>query len=252
MDANKPLKDLQNLCRYILMPGPDLFTWRRVRLKSHWKKGPRRFLDAGSGNGWFSYLAYRSGATVVAVNHDEEQVHKSKLFYNEWLGIPEDRLCFKKISLYDLGGLEGGFDEIICYETLEHVKDDLKVCQLFWKLLKPGGTLHLCCPYAEHPKWKNEILDLEEKGYHVRAGYTEKSYHALLGLAGFVADRFDGVGGPMLVRIHFFILNMQLKFGNWMAMPFLVLFLPVIGLDERSPKVPFSLYVQALKPRDIR
>jgi cyclopropane fatty-acyl-phospholipid synthase-like methyltransferase len=37
-------------------------------------------LDAGSGNGYFSWLAYQSGANVFALNFDGEQVKKAREF----------------------------------------------------------------------------------------------------------------------------------------------------------------------------
>jgi ribosomal protein L11 methylase PrmA len=84
------------------MPGMDLFTRRRVRLCRHWKTGPRNVLDAGSGNGWFSYLAYKTGATVTGINIEDAQLEKSIQFFNRWMNIPEDRLNFKKLNLYEI------------------------------------------------------------------------------------------------------------------------------------------------------
>ena len=92
--------------RRLLMPGFDLCTRRRVRLSKYWKRGPRRFLDAGSGNGWFSYLAFRSGAIVTGVSALENEVDKSKQFYNTRLGAPTDRLDFKVLNLYQVEQLE--------------------------------------------------------------------------------------------------------------------------------------------------
>src|SRR5438132_9646815 len=113
---------LFNWARRALMPGFDLMTRRRVRLRRYWKTGPRTVLDAGSGNGWFSYLAYRSGATVTAVNNVADQVEKATAFYNGWLGIPTARLAFQQLNLYDIDCFPAeSFDEIICYETLEHI-----------------------------------------------------------------------------------------------------------------------------------
>src|SRR5881296_2631908 len=171
--------------RRLIMPGADLFTRRRVRLKRYWQTGSRRVLDAGSGNGWFSYLAVRSGATVVAVNMDEGQVKKAIRFYNKTFGIPTDRLEFRLLNLYNVETIPGSFDEIICYETLEHIKRDTEVCSSFFRMLRPNGILHLCCPNADHPRWRNEWLDDKEGGYHVRAGYTLKTYQELLEPLGF-------------------------------------------------------------------
>src|SRR4029453_5682533 len=93
--TNMPSAALRNPIRLALMPGFDLLTRRRVFLARYWRSGPRRVLDAGGGNGWFAYLAYRSGAAVLAIGNEEGQVAKARAFYNGWMGIPEDRLRFQ-------------------------------------------------------------------------------------------------------------------------------------------------------------
>ena len=112
------------------------------------------------GNGWFSYLAYRSGATVVGINNEAGQVAKAQAFYNGWLQIPEDRLQFRLGDLRSIAALTiDPCDEIICYETLEHILDDAALCREFHRLLSPGGNLHICVPNAGHPRWASEGLD---------------------------------------------------------------------------------------------
>ncbi|MDP2938689.1 MAG: class I SAM-dependent methyltransferase [Candidatus Omnitrophota bacterium] len=238
---------MRNHLRWWLMPGLDLFTRRRVRLCSYWLSGSRRVLDAGSGNGWFSYLAYRLGATVIAVNIAQDQVQKATQFYNLWRGIPLSQLKFIKLNVYNLDCLEPGFDEIICYETLEHIKDDVKICKLFWKLLKPGGFLHLCSPYAEHPRWRKERLDIKEKGGHVREGYTLESYRSMLEPIGFQIIDTEGMGGPILTKVCFVIQALKNRFGNVWCLPFVLLAIPLIWLDPRHMNRPYSLYVKAVK-----
>ncbi len=230
-----------------LMPGADLFTRRRMQLTAHWMKGKRRVLDAGFGNGWFSYLAYRSGADVVAVNFAEADVKKATAFYNIWKKVPSDRLRFVHKNLYEIDSFEPGFDEIICYEVLEHIKDDDQVCRSFYRLLRPGGVLHLCCPNAEHPKWANETLDLEEKGYHVRPGYTLDSYKRLLEPIGFRVVQSEAVGGPLLVHLNDSVAWVRRHVGDALSMPLVFVSEPFIRCDPRHPKRPYCLYVKAVK-----
>ncbi len=241
---------LFNYGRLLLMPGFDLFTRRRVRLKKYWRTGPRRVLDAGSGNGWFSYLAYRSGATVSAVNVSPEQVEKARQFYNEWLKVPTDRLRFNLLNVYELDTLDGTFDEIICYETLEHIKGDSEVCAAFFRKLNPGGALHLCCPFAEHPKWRSEPLDLEERwGGHVRAGYTLDSYRQLLCPLGFEITTSESFGGAGLAWAMAQVFKMEDRFGGFS--PPMLAALPLfafVWLDHGEPSCPYSIYVRAEKP----
>jgi SAM-dependent methyltransferase len=238
----------KNLMRFLMLPGTDIFTRRRTYIERNWGHGPRRVLDAGFGNGWFAYRAYRSGASVTALAIQSELIAKAKGLYNNFLGIPEDRLSFLEMNLYDLGKIEGRFDEIICYETLEHIRDDRHVCAEFHRLLKPNGILHLCCPNAEHPHWQREQLDAEERGGHVRHGYTERTYRQLLEPLGYRIDRLERIGGPLLVFLQ---QKLQAPIRNWLgelgAAAIAAVAVPFVRFDEANPKVPFSIYVKAVR-----
>jgi SAM-dependent methyltransferase len=235
--------------RWLLMPGFDLCTRRRVRLQKYWKKGQRDFLDAGSGNGWFSYLAYRSGASVTAVSFSQDEVVKARTFYNERLGVEDKNLSYEYLNLYDLEQRTTGklFDEIICYETLEHIKDDRRVCQMFFRMLKPGGVLHLCCPNADHPRWQAEVLDVEERGGHVRAGYTLASYRTLLEPIGFSITDVEGVGGAILSKAETTLSAARRRFGDVGCLPLAVLSFPLVWIDKAKSDSAFSIYVRAVK-----
>lgn len=49
---------LRDEVRNWLYPGLDLHVRNRGSLAKYWKTGPRDVLDAGSGNGYFAWLAY--------------------------------------------------------------------------------------------------------------------------------------------------------------------------------------------------
>jgi SAM-dependent methyltransferase len=238
----------RNCFRYFALPGTDIFTRRRTALEKYWLTGERKVLDAGFGNGWFSYRAYKSGATVLALAIGSDLVGKAKALYNGFLGIAENRLSFREMNLYDAAHLDKTFDEIICYETLEHIRNDAVVCATFWQLLRPGGVLHLCCPNAEHPRWQVEALDVAESGGHVRNGYTEDSFRKLLEPIGFQIDRFEGVGGPFLVFLQEKVqMPLRRVFGEPAAAAVAAIASPFVALDKPSPPVPFSIYVRAIR-----
>lgn len=246
--ANKLFRALKNFIKYATLPGADIFTRIRGRLRTYWQIGEREVLDAGCGNGWFSYLAYKSGATVLAVSFDAELIAKDIAFYNGFLKIPKKRVTFEQQNLYGIGNTAKRFDEIICYETLEHIKDDRKICENFFRILKPGGILHLCCPNAEHWRWRAEKLDAQESGGHVRAGYTVESYEKLLRPIGFEIVDIAGVGGALAVywqeNIQAFARRILGEFGATIVA---IVGIPILKLDSLNPKVPFSLYVKVRK-----
>jgi len=47
------------MIRNFLYPGLDLHTRNRASLTRFWQRGPRDVLDAGCGNGYFSWLAIK-------------------------------------------------------------------------------------------------------------------------------------------------------------------------------------------------
>src|SRR5438445_13414144 len=102
--------------RDILYPGLDLHTRNRGSLSRFWRTGARDVLDAGSGNGYFSWLAYQSGARVVAMNYEPEQVEKAREFLIVHKGANPERLRFEPRNLYDLPSETRAFDEVICFE----------------------------------------------------------------------------------------------------------------------------------------
>ena len=234
--------------RSLVFPGLDLHTRNRADLCRFWRKGPRDFLDAGSGNGYFSWLAYLSGARVVAFNYNDTQVEKARGLLLGYRKADPLRLRFEQRNLYDLGTEQRSFDEIICYETLEHIQRDSDVVREFFRLLRPGGTLHVCCPNRLHPRHRAEVLDATEGGGHVRPGYTAEDYRTLLEPAGFRIEMTAGIG-PRSVCIADAVLRwIRHRFGDVLALPLLPIGLLVLGFSRLNPEVPFSIYVQAVRP----
>lgn len=234
--------------RSILYPGLDLHTRNRASLCRFWKTGPRDVLDAGSGNGYFSWLAYQSGARVVAMNFEREQVEKSRNFLLDHRRADPARLRFEQCNLYDLTGETRLFDEIICFEVLEHLLRDREVVTEFYRILRPGGALHLCCPHRLHPRHQREVLDEQESGGHVRPGYTEEDYRNLLEPVGFQIDSVVGIGTPAVYHADRMLRLIRNRLGDWAALPLFPIALPAVWFAWLNPRMPFSLCVNATKP----
>lgn len=245
--------------KYCLFPGINLHSrLRYTRLPEHFESGaitkPRIVLDAGSGNGMLGYQSYRTGNSVVGISVKGSEVVGSRKFFNEYLGIPRERLRFEEANLYDLNYPDEQFDEIICAEVLEHLRRDSDVCRSFWRMLKPGGVLHICAPNAEHPYNKNFPLDHEENGGHVRAGYTEDSYRGLLEPLGFEVEQIMGLGGPIRQAFNRWIKEIQSRYGVGAGLPLFLLALLILPFERRdvNPSMPFSIYAKVRKPLEKR
>lgn len=237
--------------RTLLYPGLDLHTRNRASLCRFWKTGPRDVLDAGSGNGYFSWLAYKTGARVVAMNYEQEQVEKARNFLAKYRRADPACLQFERCNLYDLTRETRTFDEIICFEVLEHLLRDRDVVTEFYRILHPGGALHLCCPHRLHPRHQAEVLDTKESGGHVRAGYTEEDYRNLLEPIGFQIESVVGIGTPAIYHADRILRVIRNRFGDWAALPLLPIALPAVWFAALNPRMPFSLYVKAVKPAGI-
>jgi 2-polyprenyl-3-methyl-5-hydroxy-6-metoxy-1,4-benzoquinol methylase len=229
-----------------LFPGLDLHTRCRYRwLPPLFTFGPIETLDVGFGNGAFSLAAARKGNHVTAVSMDQKQVDKAKAFF----GPRREQITFMCLNAYKLRDLGRQFDQIICLETLEHIRDDQGMVHLFWDLLRPGGTLQLCCPNAAHPEHNLGRVNGPEDGGHVRDGYTLESYRKLLEPVGFVIERHLGLGSHILTTLDRPIRQIRNRFGDVAALPFFAINWPVTYVFDRpNPPMPYSLHVVARKP----
>ena len=237
--------------KWMLFPGLNLHARLRYQTMPTFLGRPengqeRTVLDAGCGNGMLSYQAYLMGNRVIGVSIKSEVQRNQKLF-NEYHGISEDRLSFLDHNLYDIESLNLQFDEIICCEVMEHIRGDQQVCRSFFNILKPGGVLHLCCPNAEHPDHANYPLDPDETGGHVRPGYTEQSYRELLEPIGFEVSAPIGLGGSVRQACNKPITRVQEVCGKYFGLPVFAVLAPLTVFDSKTPRVPYSLYVQATR-----
>lgn len=238
--------------KWLLFPGVNLHARLRGRILPAKFGSPangqtRHILDAGCGNGMLAYHSYQRGNTVLGISIKEGEIARNKKLFHEHLGVPKDRLDFRVHNIYDLDQLGQQFDEIICTEVLEHIVRDDEVCQSFYRALKPGGMLHLCCPNAEHPDHIHYHLDDDESGGHVRNGYTLATYKALLEPIGFKIEESLGLGGGLRQTCNKWILRAQNTVGFPAGLMLFLAFAPLQVMDSRSPRVPYSLYVRAAK-----
>lgn len=235
------------LAKRILFPGLDLHTRCRYKfLPELFREGDIDTLDAGCGNGALSYAAYKKGNRVLGVSYVKREVDDTNQLF-AWMGIPRERLDLMQLNLYQLRTLNRKFDQIICSETLEHIKRHEEVIESFAAMLNPGGRLVLCCPNAPHPENALGRKDVPEDGGHVRDGYTLESYREILEPAGFEIKEHMGLGSPLLCRLDNLWRQLRARVGDAGSFPLFIVLLPFTLFDYKNPKVPLSLVVVAEK-----
>ena len=239
-----------------LYPGPDLHIRQRgaAVLRHLAAAHGLRVLDAGCGNGYFSFLAEAEGCDVIGVSVDESSIRRCEAF-RDFLGVTSERVQFRVMNLYDLGSMPETFDRIICVETLEHILDDEKVLRSFWDRLKPGGRLIIGVPNLDGPDFYGEVVSTAEDGGHVRKGYTHAQLESMLSRIGFTSIARDVYGGGWTRRaiaLHRRLDTAGSALGA-RAAPALgvVAFLalrPLTMLDRFSRAEPLSILVVANRP----
>ncbi len=146
----------------------DRWLW----LRKHILRGPRRTLDAGCGTGAFAMYAAKAGNEVVGISfhprENEVAARRARI-----LGLTNIR--FVTGNLGELSAMRaalGSFDQVICFETMEHIMDDRKLLRDLASILRPGGRLLLTVPHLHYHRMPGDSISKVEDGRHVRWGYT--------------------------------------------------------------------------------
>jgi SAM-dependent methyltransferase len=244
------------LAKQVFYPGLDWHIRQRGRAVRPYVKQVEgtRTLDAGCGNGYFSFAACDFGHRVRAISIDSDAIARAKE-YRSFLNYSPDLVQFEVMNLYDLGRLKEAFQQIFCLETLEHIRDDRRVLQLFHQRLVPGGDLILGVPNRAAPPLYGETLSVSEDGGHVRQGYTFVELDHLLSECGFrvKAHSCYGRGATrMAVNIQRRLTIWSAGLGRWSALlcagvqaaAFLSV-APIVAVDRLSRGEPISILVVA-------
>jgi SAM-dependent methyltransferase len=159
----------------------DRWLWLRRTIAG----GPAATLDAGTGNGAFAMYAATRGNRVTGVSDFPPSLTKARR-RAQIAGL--DGVRFEPLDLRRLDRAAdelGSFDQVLCFEVIEHILDDRKLLRDLAIVTRPGGRLLLTTPYLHHVPYFDEHVSEHEDGGHVRVGYTHDQMETLLREAGF-------------------------------------------------------------------
>ena len=194
-------------------PSFDRFVW----LKAHLKSGSFRTLDAGCGSGTFTLYAAKVGNEALGISFDKRNnivaQERAKL-----LGI--QNVNFIEWDLRNLSQLSndiGLFDQIICFETIEHIMEDRKLTSALSKLLNVGGRILLTAPYKYYNHLFTDHLSEYEDGGHVRWGYTHKEIGDIFADAGLDLEVKEYISGFFSQQICNLQRILSFVFGEFLS-----------------------------------
>lgn len=193
----------------LLFPGIDFLLRKRLKLaRKYLKSGAIRTLDAGCGNGAFSLLCYRLGNSVMGIDIDGGNIERC-LEYRDYKGISNSKVKFAILNIYNLLDLNQTFDQIICFETLEHILYDRSAIKIFAQLLNSGGIVHLGVPNLNCPFNLRGVVSEVDNGGHMRRGYTYPLLRQMCVSYGLEIVREEKYGGIFSRYVNTIYLRLQ-------------------------------------------
>jgi len=238
----------------LLFSGIDFLLRKRLRVvKKYLMTGKIKTLDAGCGNGALCLLCYRLGNLVTGIDIDAGNIERC-LEYRDYKNISSSKVRFAIFNIYNLLELNQTFDQILCFETLEHLLYDKRAIEVFVNLLNPGGVIHLGVPNLNCAFNLRTVISPAENGGHVRKGYTYTTLKEMLVSSGFKIVKEDRYGGFFTRQVYALYLRLQ---NLWIFKNFpkhvnevknVLAFLclnPLTYLDSFVEAEPMSIYIMA-------
>jgi 2-polyprenyl-3-methyl-5-hydroxy-6-metoxy-1,4-benzoquinol methylase len=218
----------------LLIHGDPCVLDRWLWLRRHLRKGGVRTFDAGCGNGAFSIYAARSGNAVLAASFSPREQEDARR-RAEGLGV--SGIDFRTLDLRELEDRRealGRFDQIICFETIEHLSDDQALVRTLAAMLEPGGQLLLTTPFEGHHPLYSEQREPSpvEDGSHVRYGYSEQRLRELVEQAGLRVAGEGFISGLLSQKLTDLMRRASARFGRLGGWLLVLPLRPLVILDR--------------------
>lgn len=207
-------------------------------------------LEIGSGCGYG--LPYLSQSADMVISLDKCERISRQVMDN--LG----NIVFMKYTLPPLLSLPSNhFDAIVCYQFIEHIREDVTLLKDILRVLKPNGRLYLSTP--------NSMMTLSRNPWHIRE-YTPLQLKHVVEKSGFTIQRDLGVFGNEKVMTYyrqnkqqleklrrFDIFNIEKKGDSaiWRGMYDLMNYLNRVALKHRSHSVNDNINLDDFQIRQV-
>lgn len=170
-----------------MRPG-TLLRWHSLKnILKHEVKDGSTILDIGGYDGYISYRLKKifSNLAITVVDTDELGLRLAK---DRGLRV----IC---ASALELPIKDKEFNVVLCFDLIEHIKEDVKLVKELSRVLKDNGKIILTTPMKDGVsfpmlnKKKNEIIN--KNWGHVRKGYSLAQIRELFKLNHLIIDKED-------------------------------------------------------------
>ncbi|MCS6943794.1 MAG: class I SAM-dependent methyltransferase, partial [Geminocystis sp.] len=165
-----------------------------MKFTKYFVKGNIKTLDVACGGGAFSIIAAQNGNQVLGVDYDARNISVCYEYLSAF-NISDKQVLFKEFNIKSLDSLNDMYDQVFCFEILEHIIDDEAIVRSIAKITKPGSKLLISVPNLYHKPLYKETISPVENGEHVRFGYSFEQLEKLVSKYGFEVKAIDSCAG---------------------------------------------------------
>ncbi len=97
----------------------------------------KKVLDIGCGPGIYTQELIERGHTITSIDIAPGMIERASKKFSDAIG--QDRVSFRVGEIYDLDGMQGYFDVIMCIGVISYIPEIKKFLKQLTSLLKPGG-----------------------------------------------------------------------------------------------------------------
>jgi len=223
----------------LLIHGDPCVLDRWLWLRKHLRRGGVRTFDAGCGNGGFSIYAARAGNEVLAASFSPREQEDARR-RADVVGVKG--IDFRQLDLREIEEHRaelGSFDQIICFETIEHVGDDEGLVRSLAAMLEPNGQLLLTTPNdAHHPLYTEERHPSGvEDGSHVRYGYSQERLREIARQAGLEVQDEGFISGVVSQKLTDLMRRLSERLPRPLAWAIILPLRPLVLLDAPVSRI---------------
>lgn len=243
---------IEKLIRKLFFPSVNFTSHKRMKFAKYIRTGDVKTIDVACGGGSFAVVAAQKGNRVLGVDYDQSNIDLARRYIGIFALDPH-RIRFEQRDIKTLAAIGETFEQVICFEILEHIMDDDRIVGHISKITSPGARLLVSVPNLHHKPMYKEDVSPVENGDHVRFGYSFEQLESLLGKHGFKVKQRDSCAGlatQWATSVEAYLADKLFSpkpMPRWISMALFTMLSPVTFLDAAVGGEDLSIFVLAEK-----